>query len=203
MGTWLDQHGTWTCLQHIQLLIHSTHSPSYWRFGLRPVRKWGQGESFILFHSTDCLTFDRIKMHEIYLTNSHHLSSWKRTIFMMNWTPILAWMLKTSLTPSNGGMNISHGWSSIILPYLVCISCIQFHLSSKYIIATSIDVKRLFSKGHILIPHLHSCLSSQSICALLCLESWSVLGYVKNDDVKEVVSCEGGADKEAADADLW
>ena len=66
----------------------------------------------------------------------------------------------------------------------------------------SIDVEHLFSKGNILIPHLHNCLSSQLICALLCLGSWSVLGYVKNDDVKKVVSHKGGADKEAADMEL-
>ena len=74
-------------------------------------------------------------------------------------------------------------------------------LSSKYIIATSIDVECLFSKGHILIPHLHNHLSIQSICALLCLGSWSILRYVKNNDVKQVVSHDGGAD-EAADAEL-
>ncbi|KIM65712.1 hypothetical protein SCLCIDRAFT_22590 [Scleroderma citrinum Foug A] len=68
--------------------------------------------------------------------------------------------------------------------------------------ATSIDVECLFSKGHILIPHLHNRLSIQSIRALLCLGSWSVLGYVKNNDVKQVVSHDGGADEEAADAEL-
>ena len=89
MGAWLDQHGAWTCSQHIWFLICSMHSPSYWRFSLRPVRRWGQGESFILFHSTDRLMFDGIKTHKIYLTDSHRMSGWKRTIFTTNWTPIV------------------------------------------------------------------------------------------------------------------
>ena len=49
-------------------------------------------------------------------------------------------------------------------------------------------MERLFSRGRILLPHLRNCLSSQSICALLCLSSWSRLGFVKDDDIKKVVS---------------
>ncbi|KIM61748.1 hypothetical protein SCLCIDRAFT_51980, partial [Scleroderma citrinum Foug A] len=41
--------------------------------------------------------------------------------------------------------------------------------------ATSIDVERLFSKGHMVLPYLHNCLSTQSTCALLCLGQWSKL----------------------------
>ena len=57
-----------------------------------------------------------------------------------------------------------------------------------YSTATSVDVERLFSKGHILLPHLRNRLSSQSIRALLCLGSWSLLGLVKDEDVKKVVA---------------
>ena len=45
-------------------------------------------------------------------------------------------------------------------------------------------MEHLFSKGHIL--HLHNQLSLQSIHALLCLNSWSLLGLVKDKDVKKI-----------------
>ncbi|KIM62895.1 hypothetical protein SCLCIDRAFT_118619, partial [Scleroderma citrinum Foug A] len=57
--------------------------------------------------------------------------------------------------------------------------------------ATSIDVERLFSKGRVLLPHLRNRLSSQSICALLCLGSWSHLGLVKDEDIRKVVRDDG------------
>ena len=52
--------------------------------------------------------------------------------------------------------------------------------------ATSIDVERLFSHGCLLLSHVRSQLSAQSMCALLCLGTWSQLNLVKNGDVKTV-----------------
>ena len=52
------------------------------------------------------------------------------------------------------------------------------------LLATSVDVERSFSQGQILLSHVHNRLSVQSTRALLCIGVWSVLGYVKNDDVK-------------------
>ena len=52
--------------------------------------------------------------------------------------------------------------------------------------ATSIDVKWLFSHGHLLLSHVCSQLSAQSTRALLCLSTWSQLNLVKNGDVKTV-----------------
>ncbi|KIM65636.1 hypothetical protein SCLCIDRAFT_112473, partial [Scleroderma citrinum Foug A] len=52
--------------------------------------------------------------------------------------------------------------------------------------ATSVDIEHLFSHGHLLLSHVHSCLSPQSICALLCLDAWSELNLVKSDDVLKV-----------------
>ncbi|KIM50452.1 hypothetical protein SCLCIDRAFT_145470 [Scleroderma citrinum Foug A] len=46
--------------------------------------------------------------------------------------------------------------------------------------AMSVDVECLFSKGHILLPYLHNCLSSASTCALLYFGHWSKLGLIKN-----------------------
>ena len=54
-------------------------------------------------------------------------------------------------------------------------------------LATSVDVERVFSQGRLLLSHVHSRLSVQSTRALLCLGVWSVLGYVRDSDIKGVV----------------
>lgn len=51
-------------------------------------------------------------------------------------------------------------------------------------LATSVNVERVFSKGRILLSHLRSRLSVQSTRALMCLGVWSKMGYVKDTDVK-------------------
>ena len=48
----------------------------------------------------------------------------------------------------------------------------------------SIDVKQTFSQGQLLLLHIHSRLSVQSMRALLCVRVWSLMGYVKDEDVK-------------------
>ena len=45
----------------------------------------------------------------------------------------------------------------------------------------------MFSQGRLLLSHVRSRLSMQSTRALLCLGAWSLLGYVKDSDVKGVV----------------
>ena len=52
------------------------------------------------------------------------------------------------------------------------------------ITATSIDVERTFSQGRLLLSHVRSCLSVQSMQAFLCIGVWSLMGYVKDKDVK-------------------
>jgi hypothetical protein len=47
-----------------------------------------------------------------------------------------------------------------------------------------VDVERVFSKGWILLSHLRSCLLVQSTQALMCVGAWSLLGYVKDGDVR-------------------
>ena len=49
---------------------------------------------------------------------------------------------------------------------------------------TSINVKHVFSQGHLLLLHVHSWLSIQLTCALLCLGQWNALNLVKDSDVK-------------------
>ena len=53
-------------------------------------------------------------------------------------------------------------------------------------VATSADVECMFSKGRILLSHLRNCLSVQSTRALMCLGAWSLMGYVRDSDVKAV-----------------
>lgn len=62
------------------------------------------------------------------------------------------------------------------------------------LIATSVDVERLFSRGRILLPHLRNGLSAQSIRALLCLGDWSRLGLVDDSDVHFVTEKEEEGD---------
>jgi len=50
--------------------------------------------------------------------------------------------------------------------------------------ATSVHVERTFSQGRLLLSHVRSRLSVQSTRALLCVGVWSLLGYVKDNDVR-------------------
>ena len=55
------------------------------------------------------------------------------------------------------------------------------------ILATSVDVERVFSQGRLLLSHIRSRLSVQSTRALMCLGVWSKLGFVTDSDVKAAV----------------
>jgi hypothetical protein len=50
-----------------------------------------------------------------------------------------------------------------------------------------VDVERVFSHGRLLLSHVRNRLSVQSTRALMCLGVWSLLGYVRDSDVKAVV----------------
>ncbi|KDR74204.1 hypothetical protein GALMADRAFT_71025, partial [Galerina marginata CBS 339.88] len=52
------------------------------------------------------------------------------------------------------------------------------------ILATSVKVEQTFSQGRLLLSHVRSWLSVQSTRALLCLGVWSIMGYVKDSDIK-------------------
>ncbi|KAI6039695.1 hypothetical protein EDC04DRAFT_2568110 [Pisolithus marmoratus] len=66
--------------------------------------------------------------------------------------------------------------------------------------ATSVDVKCLFSCGHVLLSHTCNHLSTQSVHALLCLGSWSGQGYVFTNGIKltSLEDIEGDEDVELA-----
>ena len=56
------------------------------------------------------------------------------------------------------------------------------------ILATSVDVERVFSKGHLVLSHVRNRLTVESSWALLCLGAWSKLGLVSSDDIKTAAS---------------
>ena len=54
------------------------------------------------------------------------------------------------------------------------------------IIATSVDVERVFSRGRLLISHVRSRLNAQTTRAVLCVGNWSLHGMVKDTDASAV-----------------
>ena len=44
----------------------------------------------------------------------------------------------------------------------------------------------MFSRGHILLPHVRNRLKAQTVQALLCLGEWSRLNLINSDDVREM-----------------
>ena len=71
-----------------------------------------------------------------------------------------------------------------------------------YSSATSVDVERVFSCGRILLSYLYNRMSAQTTRSLMCLQAWSLLGYVKNKDVLSVTrlpETEGDDDKDLED----
>jgi len=51
-------------------------------------------------------------------------------------------------------------------------------------LATTVDVERVFSHGHLVLPHVHNHLGVQSTHTSLCVGQWSSLGLVKDGDIK-------------------
>lgn len=54
------------------------------------------------------------------------------------------------------------------------------------VIATSVDVERVFSRGRLLISHVRSRLNAQTTRAVLRVGNWSLLGMVKDSDASAV-----------------
>jgi hypothetical protein len=61
-----------------------------------------------------------------------------------------------------------------------------FYSYSLSLVATSVDVKHLFSCGWLILSLTQSWLSVASTHALLCLGSWSLLGLVRDEDIEAV-----------------
>ena len=98
--------------------------------------------------------------------------------------------------PLPGGMNTSTftltfiRWHWIICQSPVCSEVPLFYNipdgSLTHFLATLVDVEHTFSQGRLLLSHVRNCLSVQSTRALLCVGVWSLLGYVKNNDIKAI-----------------
>ena len=59
-----------------------------------------------------------------------------------------------------------------------------------FLIATTVDVERVFSHGRLILPHVRSRLAVQSTHASLCVGIWSALGLVRDGDIKTVLGPE-------------
>ena len=80
----------------------------------------------------------------------------------------------------------------------------SFVLLTRYLTATSVDVKRIFSCGWLLLSHVCSQLSVQSTQALLCLGCWSTLGLVQDKDIEAVTRlADVEGDEEQPLVDNW
>lgn len=55
------------------------------------------------------------------------------------------------------------------------------------LLATSVEVERVFSRGQLLLSHVHNRMSAQTTRALLCLAQWSLLGMIHDSDIQSVV----------------
>ena len=71
------------------------------------------------------------------------------------------------------------------------------------ILATSIDVEHLFSRGRLIITYTRSRLSTQTTRVLLCLGAWSLLGLVKAEDGLAVAALGDVEGDEEALEDGW
>ena len=54
--------------------------------------------------------------------------------------------------------------------------------------ATSADIERIFSRGRLVLLHIHNGMSGRSIRALLCLSDWVKLDLVRSEDVVAVTA---------------
>ena len=99
---------------------------------------------------------------------------------------------------------LSHGPELFKYPRQVFLFSVIIQLDYIFSTATSIDVERLFSRGHLLLSHVRSRLSAQSTRALLCLGMWSDCNLVMDDDVKWVSELQDvKGDREVALEDGW
>ncbi|KAI1783383.1 hypothetical protein LXA43DRAFT_903706, partial [Ganoderma leucocontextum] len=72
---------------------------------------------------------------------------------------------------------------------------------TRFFIATSADVERLFSRGRLILSHVRNRLSAQSTRAILCLGAWAKAGFVNSEDERRV-SALGDVPGDASDVEL-
>jgi hypothetical protein len=65
-------------------------------------------------------------------------------------------------------------------------------------IATTIDVERVFSHAHLVLPYVRKSLGVQSMHVSLCVGLWSSQGLIKDGDIKTAL----GADDDREEDEL-
>ena len=162
----------------------------------------------------DGFFFRLMNHHRTSLTTCLHFKHPKLWSYMVSWTGIWVLILSMLQMPFPGGMNTSTftlafiRWHWIICQSLVCYEVPLFYNipddSLTHFLATSADVECTFSQGHLLLSHVCICLSVQSTWTLLCVGVWSLLGYVKDNDIKAVtILPEVDSDEEGQLPENW
>ena len=83
-------------------------------------------------------------------------------------------------------------------PAIVCFSRMLI-----YLIATSVDVERVFSRGRLVLSHIRNRLSAESTRALLCVGEWSRKGLIDDMDLIAVTSATYNKDEDDAVDNGW
>lgn len=99
-----------------------------------------------------------------------------------------------------------HEWHLITFQFPVSlVQSLCSPISTEYFVvtATSVDIERVFSKGRLVLSHVHNRLSVQSTRALMCLGDWSKKGLVHDRDVLQVASLPDMKDTEEELEDGW
>lgn len=68
-------------------------------------------------------------------------------------------------------------------------------------LATTVNVERVFSQGHLVLPHIRNRLTFQSTRALLCVGTWSTLNMINDSDIKAALGAEVTGEEEDLPAD--
>lgn len=105
------------------------------------------------------------------------------------------WSLRERRTTYPALLHMASCYLTIPCEYSLC--------SLSVYTATSVGVKRLFSKGQIIVTHLCNGLSAASICALICLNNWSPLGFVRDTDVLAVTTAADEDPEEVQGNNAW
>jgi hypothetical protein len=70
-------------------------------------------------------------------------------------------------------------------------------------LATTVDIEQVFSRGCLILLHVHNRLAIQSTCVSLCVGVWSSLGLVKDSDIKMSVGKDDVIGKEEDLPENW
>jgi hypothetical protein len=60
----------------------------------------------------------------------------------------------------------------------------------------------MFSRGHLVLPHVCNHLSAKSTRAVLCLSAWSLMGFVKDHDIRKLTKLPEGPDDGGIEGDI-